>query len=91
MISTYNNVNAYTMRNLPLIVYKSLSVHGFTLMDLHARYVEKFYAEVPQMVKEGKIEYTEDVSVGYENAGEAILEVQQGRNRGKKIIVVAED
>ena len=89
MISTYNNPQPYTMQNLPLIVRKSLSLHGFTLLDFLEKYREQFYAEFPKMVKDGRIKYTEDVSEGLQNAGEAILDVQMGRNKGKKIVMVA--
>ena len=91
MISTYNSADTYVMKNLPQVVYRSLSLHGFTIMDLYEKYQERFYTEMPQMVKEGRIKYTEDISIGLENVGEAILEVQQGKNRGKKVIVVAEE
>lgn len=91
MISTYNSAHPYTMRNLSLIVRKSLLLHGFTVLDFHKKYAEQFYAEVPKMVKEGEIKYTEDASVGLQSAGEAILDVQMGRNTGKKIVVVAQE
>ena len=92
MISSYNSESGdYPVKNLSQIFAKSLSLHGFTVRVLHDKYAERFYAEVPLMVKAGKIKYQEDVSIGLESTGEAILEVQQGRNKGKKVVVVAEE
>lgn len=92
MISSYNSDSGdYPVKNLSQIFMKSLSLHGFTVSVLHDKYIERFYAEVPQMVKEGKIKYHEDISVGLESVGEAILEVQKGRNKGKKVVAVAEE
>ena len=91
MISTYNSSRPYVMKNLPLIVRRSLSLHGFTLLDFLDKYTEQFYADIPKMVKEGRIKYTEDANTGLQSAGDAILDVQMGRNQGKKIVVVAQE
>ena len=92
MISSYNSESGdYPVKNLSQIFAKSLSLHGFTVRVLHDKYAERFYAEVPLMVKAEKIKYQEDVSIGLESTGEAILEVQQGRNKGKKVVVVTEE
>ncbi|TFY56026.1 hypothetical protein EVJ58_g7888 [Rhodofomes roseus] len=91
MISSYNSVDDHPVKNLSQIFAKSLTLHGFTVAVLHDKYVDRFYAEVPRMVAEGKIRFKEDVSRGLESAGEAILEVQKGRNKGKKVILVAEE
>ncbi|KAH9832054.1 uncharacterized protein C8Q71DRAFT_279574 [Rhodofomes roseus] len=91
MISSYNSVDDHPVKNLSQIFAKSLTLHGFTVAVLHDKYVDRFYAEVPRMVAEGKIRFKEDVSRGLESAGEAILEVQKGRNKGKMVILVAEE
>lgn len=92
MISSYNSTDGdYPVKNLSQIFSKSLSLHGFTVSVLHDKYVERFYAEVPQLVAAGKIKYQEDVSKGLESVGDAILDVQKGRNKGKKVVVVAEE
>ncbi|KAH9922751.1 uncharacterized protein B0H18DRAFT_1183469 [Fomitopsis serialis] len=90
MITSYNTADDYPVKNLSQIFAKSLTLYGFTVSPLHDKYSDRFYNEVPQMVKEGKIKFTEDVSRGLESTGEAILDVQKGRNKGKKVILVAE-
>ncbi|KZT65250.1 alcohol dehydrogenase [Daedalea quercina L-15889] len=91
MISSYNSENDYPVKNLSQIFAKSLTLYGFTVAILRDKYIDRFYNEVPRMVAEGKIKFKEDASHGLESAGEAILEVQKGRNKGKKLILVAEE
>lgn len=42
-------------------------------------------------VARGEIKYLEDRKLGLEHAGEAIVDVQTGRNKGKSVIVVAQE
>ena len=46
---------------------------------------------VPPRVASGEIKYKEHVVRGLENAGQAILDVQMGRNFGKSVVVVADE
>jgi NADPH-dependent curcumin reductase CurA len=45
----------------------------------------------PKLIQDGKIEYTEEITRGLENMGEAILLQQQGKNKGKSVVVVADE
>ena len=90
MISTYN-VDPPTMKNLMRIVRCELKVYGFIVGNLMPKYGEAFYAEVPKWIADGAIKYTEDVKIGLEQTGQAILDVQTGKNTGKSVIVVAKD
>ncbi|GBE89550.1 Zinc-type alcohol dehydrogenase-like protein [Sparassis crispa] len=88
-ISEYNNETPYPVKNLKLILYKELQISGFIVTGLYAKYDEQFYKEIPKRVASGEIKYSEDFTEGLENAGQAILDVQLGKNNGKKIIRVA--
>lgn len=90
MISQYNATEPYPMKNLMLIVGKQLKVSGFIVSSLNHKYLEKFYAEMPGRVARGEIKYSEDIAELAET-GQAILDVQTGRNTGKKVIVVARE
>ncbi|KAL6298349.1 alcohol dehydrogenase [Sparassis latifolia] len=89
-ISEYNGQPPYAVKNLSLIVGKQLKISGFIVFNLLAKYGQQFYAEIPKRVASGEIKYLEDATRGLENAGQAILDVQKGLNKGKKVIVVAE-
>ncbi|CCM00867.1 uncharacterized protein FIBRA_02913 [Fibroporia radiculosa] len=91
MISNYNNQGPYHIKNLMHLVSKSIQLSGFIVLDLFAKYDEEFYKTVPGMVARGEIKYLEDAKRGLEAAGDAILEVQSGKNKGKSVIIVADE
>jgi len=73
------------------IVARRIAMNGFIQSDLASKWNKEFNEVVPKKLVNGEIQYTEDISKGLEHAGEALLEVQTGKNNGKKVIVVAED
>ncbi|KZP04315.1 NAD-P-binding protein [Athelia psychrophila] len=90
MISVYNGT-PYPLQNAINIVSRQISMHGFIVGSLAHKYDELFYAEVPAKLASGAIKYTEDRTLGLERVGEAILDVQTGKNTGKSVIIVAEE
>ncbi|EMD32975.1 hypothetical protein CERSUDRAFT_118403 [Gelatoporia subvermispora B] len=91
MISQYNTSDPYPVKNLIQIVGKQLKIHGFIVFSMHDKYQDEFYREVPRRVAAGEIKYQEDITRGLDKVSEAILDVQTGKNQGKKVIVVADD
>ena len=90
MISQYNTQGP-PVQNLRAIVHKRLKLFGFLVTDLLPKYAEQFYSEVPRQIADGKYKYIEDIKQGLRFGGEAIYEVQAGKNRGKSVILVAEE
>lgn len=90
MISQYNSEPA-KVNNLMQIVAKELKIFGFIVSSLLPKYRAEFYATVPRWLAEGKLKYLEDAKHGLALAGEAILDVQSGKNHGKSVVIVAED
>ncbi|KZP17720.1 NAD-P-binding protein [Athelia psychrophila] len=90
MISV-NNGTPYPIQNAREIVSRQISIHGFIVSSLAHKYEELFYKEVPAKIASGEIKYKEDRTLGLEKVGEAILDVQTGKNKGKSVIVVAEE
>ncbi|KAL7284701.1 hypothetical protein ACG7TL_002005 [Trametes sanguinea] len=91
MISQYNTTEPYHVKNLRLIVHKELSIHGFLVLSLQDKYETEFRATVPARVARGEIGYREERARGLENAGQAIVDVQRGRNAGKSVVIVADE
>ena len=92
MISTYNNGGqGQRLKNLMAIVRRSLSVFGFGVFNLEAKYKEQFFKELPPRVASGEVKYLEDRTHGLHLAGHALLNVQQGKNVGKSVVIVADD
>ena len=90
MISSYNG-QAPSVNNLNAIVAKQLKIFGFLVFMLHWKYMEEFYQVVPKQIAAGVYRYTEDITRGLQYAGHAILDVQSGKNKGKSVVLVAEE
>ncbi|THU92859.1 NAD(P)-binding protein [Dendrothele bispora CBS 962.96] len=58
---------------------------------LYPKYNSEFNEIVPKWVLEGNMKYTEDQTQGLEFGGGALLELQIGKNTGKKVVVVVEE
>ncbi|KAL0961263.1 hypothetical protein HGRIS_006226 [Hohenbuehelia grisea] len=91
MISDYNTTEKYAVKNLLNVIAKRLSINGFLVFDLLPKYGDEFYQTVPAMIARGEIKFLEDKKQGLDKVGEAIYEVQSGKNHGKSVIVVADN
>ncbi|KAF4562600.1 hypothetical protein EYR36_003994 [Pleurotus pulmonarius] len=92
MISQYNQTSPYGVKNLMNIIAKRLSIHGLLIFDhMTPENAKEFYDTVPAMIAKGDIVFLEDKKYGLDQVGEAILDVQSGKNHGKSVIVVAEE
>ncbi|KAJ3502061.1 hypothetical protein NLJ89_g9056 [Agrocybe chaxingu] len=90
MITEYNT-GYEPIRNLGLIIGKTISLHGFLVFHLEAKYIAEFYRELTPKVASGEIKYREHVYDGLASVGDAILAVQKGENRAKAIVHVADE
>ena len=79
------------MKNLQQLVWREITFHGFLVGSLVSKYQEEFDRTFPARVASGEIKYKEHVVRGLENAGQAILDVQSGKNTGKMVVVVADE
>ncbi|KAL1673180.1 hypothetical protein EV122DRAFT_283263 [Schizophyllum commune] len=90
MVSVYNS-KPYGVKNLHLLYTKHITLNGFTVMILGEKYLDEFLAEIPPQLASGEIQHMEDLTYGLDKVGEAVLAVQKGDNRGKAVVVVAEE
>ena len=79
------------VKNLMNVVIKNIKMCGFVVSTLSAKYEEAFDEEIPALIAKGEIKYKEDKSWGLEQSGQALQDVFLGRNKGKKVIVIAEE
>ncbi|KAJ8495365.1 hypothetical protein ONZ45_g12907 [Pleurotus djamor] len=78
--------------NTTLIFKKRLHIHGILVPDLLPKHAGKFFAEVPALLAQGKIQSKEVVVNGLENAPSALIQVLEGgEEAGKVVVVVAEE
>ncbi|KAH9960658.1 alcohol dehydrogenase [Russula dissimulans] len=90
-MSSIAGPNPYRLKNQVMILRKELSINGFIVINWLDKYEAGFYEEFPPLVKSGEIKFEADVVYGLDKVGEALLEVANGTNRAKKIVVVAEE
>ncbi|TFK55594.1 alcohol dehydrogenase [Heliocybe sulcata] len=91
MISNFTNPQQGAIKNLFTMIPKQISMHGFVIGFLAAKYEEEFYRVMPELVASGKIQYAEEVTHGLEPVGEALLAVLTGANKAKVVIEVAKE
>ncbi|EIM82750.1 alcohol dehydrogenase [Stereum hirsutum FP-91666 SS1] len=94
VISMYNGPSypgIKVLSNYADIISKQLTMHGFIVSALAPAYTVEFYRVMIPLIKEGLIQYREDVSEGLETAEQGLLDVLKGRNIAKRVIIVADD
>ncbi|KAJ7105688.1 chaperonin 10-like protein [Mycena epipterygia] len=90
MISGYNTGDQ-GIKNLGMVVGKSLHMHGILIFHLEAKYDKEFYQTIPPKLASGEFKHSEEVSKGLDKVGDVILAVQKGTNKAKAVVVVAEE
>ncbi|MCJ2024550.1 NADP-dependent oxidoreductase [Methylobacterium sp. J-067] len=71
-----------------MVLTKRLRIQGFIVWDF-ASQAEEFRREVGAWIKEGRVQYREDVVEGLEKAPEAFIGLLKGRNFGKLVVRVS--
>ncbi|KAJ7152351.1 hypothetical protein C8R46DRAFT_1179224 [Mycena filopes] len=89
-ISGYNNGQT-PIKNMSMVVGKTLHIHGILVFRLFPKYAKEFYETIPAKLVSGEIKYNEEVTKGLEHVGDVILAVQKGTNKAKAVVVVAEE
>ena len=75
-----------TMR---LILTRSLTVRGFINYEFTEALFPTFLKHVSDGLRNGQIQYKEDVTDGLENAPTAFIDMMEGRNFGKTLVRIA--
>lgn len=67
------------------ILTRRLRVEGFVIFDHLQRY-DQTAASLAAMLKDGSLRYAEDIGTDIADAPQALVDVYNGRNKGKKLI-----
>ncbi|KIJ28164.1 hypothetical protein M422DRAFT_270569 [Sphaerobolus stellatus SS14] len=89
-ISQHNTETKYGIKNLLFVMLKSLSM-SVPIASNHFDLLGEFYIEFPQKVFGSEIKYTGQRHQGWEQVGQAILNVQKRQNKAKAVLVVASE
>jgi NADPH-dependent curcumin reductase len=87
MIDQYNATQAPPGPNLRPMLTNRATMQGFLVGD-HAEHFAAFYRDVSGWLREGKLQYREDVIEGLGNAPRALIGLLRGENFGKLIVKV---
>jgi NADPH-dependent curcumin reductase len=87
MVSQYNAVDRYGVKNLMAAVAMRIKLQGFIVSDHLDRWPAAL-DELAQGVRSGKIKYRETVTEGLENAPHAFIGLLKGENFGKQLVKV---
>nr|XP_043611007.1 2-alkenal reductase (NADP(+)-dependent)-like [Erigeron canadensis] len=89
MISQYND-QGDGVSNLFHIVTKSVRMQGFLAYHYDHLY-PKYFDMVLPLIKNGTINYIEDIAEGLESAPTALVGLFSGKNVGKQVVVLARE
>ncbi|PWA64347.1 2-alkenal reductase [Artemisia annua] len=90
MISQYNLEQREGVRNLLTLITKRVRMQGFIVSDHYHKY-PKYLEMIIPLIKQGTINYIEDIVEGLENAPAALIGLFSGNNVGKQVVVVARE
>ncbi|KAK4436622.1 2-alkenal reductase (NADP(+)-dependent) [Sesamum alatum] len=90
MISQYNLEQPEGVHNLFNLITKRIRMQGFAVFDYYHLY-HKFLDMVLPLIKQGKLNYIEDIAEGLESAPGALVGLFYGRNVGKQVVVVSRE
>ncbi len=85
LVSQYNEVDAYGLKNVPALLWKRVKLQGFIVSDRMDRW-PRALADLERWVGEGKIRYRETITEGITNAPRAFFGMLRGENLGKQIV-----
>ncbi len=90
-IALYNSEKAEEgPRFLWKLIEKQAKIEGFLVFQFVKKY-KQAYQDLTQWVKEGKIQYRENITEGIENTPKAFIGMFHGENTGKQIVKVSEE
>ncbi len=90
LISQYNNVNKGQGFNLAPAIIKRAILKGLIVFDFEDQRQE-FFDLVAPWVREGKIKYKEDRTIGIEQTGAHFERLMSGKNFGKALVVISDE
>ncbi len=73
------------------ILAKSLTVRGFIQTEFVGRLYESFLSDMSEWIRDGRIQYREDIRPGLERAPEYFNDLLTGGNFGKMVVAVGAD
>jgi len=90
LVSQYGESQPYGVRNLEQLQFNRARIQGFSVRD-HMERLPGYIEEMSGWLKEGRIQYRENIVRGLEYAPDALTDLLAGRNIGKQILQIGDD
>ncbi|TFL04470.1 alcohol dehydrogenase [Pterulicium gracile] len=91
-ISSYNHAaTSAGVKNLLHLTSKEINLYGLSYFALAPKYDAEFKKTVIPKLADGTFKYLEDRKFGLDQAPQAMLDVQNGGNTGKSVIILSDD
>ncbi|CAA6816882.1 MAG: Putative oxidoreductase YncB, partial [uncultured Thiotrichaceae bacterium] len=71
-----------------VMLTKRIHMQGFIVFDDFGHRYPEFFKDMSRWLQEGKIQYTEDLVDGLDNAVDAFIGLLDGKNFGKLVVKV---
>lgn len=95
VISAYNATEQNPAEAVPLfpsaLLTRQLTVRGFIVFSMFAKWKEAFWRDVPQMVRDGKFKSQEDVRVGINELDKGFTDLLTGNHQGKVVVLMDDE
>ena len=88
LISGYDDPSVLAIRNFRSFLVNRIQLRGFICSD-HGELWKQAYAELGELVHDGRLKYRESIAEGIENAPKAFIGLLKGRNFGKQLVKLA--
>lgn len=85
LISQYNTVEPYRLRNIGSLLTNRVTVQGFIVSD-HMELWPQALQELSTLVAAGRLKYRESIVQGLEHAPSAFIGMLKGENLGKQLV-----
>jgi NADPH-dependent curcumin reductase CurA len=89
MISAYNQTVDPGIRGMQLMVSKRIAMTGFIIYD-HVHELPAYQARVAPWLRDGSLQFHEDIVHGIEQAPAALIGMMKGEAIGKRLVQVSE-
>ena len=86
-ISQYNSETKAGLRNVHLLLDRSIKIQGFRI-GAHIERRDYALEQLLQWWRDGRLNYRETVSAGFESAPAALINMLSGGNYGKQVVKV---
>ena len=82
---------SYTCSQRYEVDFVVYSIRALVVIDWHDKYLEEFWKVMPAEIASGNIKCVEHICNSLQEAGRGFVDMMEGRNVGKTVVVLSEE